>query len=230
MNAREGSKLNAMRTRVAIVSPSGIHAAGPVAAVFAELWPEAEPINVIDESLYADYVATRVIDASIAQRLDKLLHYVELTGAKAAVFTGSVFGAIVEKSRADMTIPVLCSYEAMIEAAFEAGSRLAVFTTSPFSMPEISKDIARYAERHGRTYTQKSRVLDDARIAFRERGSIEEHYRLIAQAADAATDCDCVMLGQTSMDPAFRMITPVAARPVLSPLRTTVLKMRRMLA
>ena len=219
-----------MTTRVAIVSPSGIHAAGPVAAAFAELWPEAEPINVIDESLYADYVTTRVIDQSIANRLDRLLHYVELTGAKAAVFTGSVFGAIVEKSRADMAIPVLCSYEAMIEAAFAAGSRFAVFTTSPFSMPEISKDIARYADRHGKTYTQASKVLDDARIAFREHGSIEEHYRLIAQAADAATDYDCVMLGQTSMDPAYPLVTPVPGRPVLTPLRTTVLKMKQMLA
>jgi Asp/Glu/hydantoin racemase len=218
-----------MGARVAIVSPSGIHAAGPVAAVFAELWPEAEPINVIDESLYADYVATRVIDASIAQRLDKLLHYVELTGAKAAVFTGSVFGAIVETSRADMKIPVLCSYEAMIEAAFEAGSRFSVFTTSPFSMPEISKDIARYAERHGKTYTQDSKVLDDARIAFRERGDITEHYRLIARAADAAIDCDAVLLGQASMDPAYALARPVAGRPVLTPLRTTVLKMKRML-
>src|SRR5688572_30368939 len=103
-----------MKTRVAVVSPSGLHAVGPVAETFGELWPEAEPINIIDESLYADYIATRVIDASIAERLDRLLHYAELTGAKAAVFTGSVFGAIVEKARADMKIPVLASYEAMI--------------------------------------------------------------------------------------------------------------------
>lgn len=218
-----------MTVRVAIVSPSGLHSAGPVAAAFKELWPQAEPINIIDESLYADYISTRVIDASIASRLDKLLHYVELTGAKAAVFTGSVFGAIVEKARADMKIPVLCSYEAMIEAAFAAGPRLAVLTTSPFSMPEITNDIRRYAERTGKTYTLQSKVLDDARIAFREKGSIQEHFRLIAQAARGYTECDSVMLGQTSMGPAYDLIEPVPGRPVFTPLRTTVLKMKELL-
>jgi Asp/Glu/hydantoin racemase len=218
-----------MKRRVAIVSPSGLHAAGPVADAFNELWPEAEPVNIIDESLYADYIATRVIDDKIRDRLDKLLHYVELTGAEAAVFTGSVFGAIVEKSRADMKIPVLASYEAMIEAAFAAGSRLAVVTTSPFSMPEITKDIARYAEQRGKRYTLQSKVLDDARIAFRERGDIDEHFRLIAKAADGYIDCDCVMLGQTSMGPAYDLIKPMPNRPVLTPLRTTVMKMRELL-
>ena len=214
------------RTRVAIVSPSGLHSVGPVAAAFGELWPQAEPVNIIDESLYADYIATRVIDDTIASRLDTLLHYAPLTGAKAAVFTGSVFGPIVEKARADIPIPVLCSYEAMIEAAFAAGPRLVVLTTSPFSMPEITRDIARYGERTGKPYTLESKVLDDARIAFRERGSIEEHFRLIAAAVEHYRDCDAVMLGQTSMGPAYELITPVPGRPVLTPLRTTVLKMK----
>ena len=218
-----------MKRRVAIVSPSGLHAVGPVAAAFGELWPEAEPINVIDESLYADYIATRVIDDTIARRLDALLHYVEMTGAEAAVFTGSVFGAIVEKSRADMKIPVLASYEAMIEAAFEAGSRLAVVTTSPFSMPEITNDIRRYADRRGLSYTLQSKVLDDARISFREGGDIQKHFRLIAKAAENYADCDCLMLGQTSMGPAYDLIPPMPGRPVLTPLRTTVLKMKRLL-
>jgi Asp/Glu/hydantoin racemase len=218
-----------MKRRVAIVSPSSLHAAGPVAAAFDRLWPEAEPINVIDESLYADYIATRVIDASIADRLTGLLHYVELTRAEAAVFTGSVFGAIVEKTRESMTIPVLTSYEAMIEAAFKAGPRLAVVTTSPFSMPEITRDIERYAARHGKSYTLQSKVLDDARIAFREKGDIEEHFRLIASAADDFENCDSLMLGQTSMGPATELIAPLAQRPVLTPLHTTVLKMKSLL-
>ena len=218
-----------MKRRVAIVSPSGLASAGPVAAVFGELWPEADAINIVDESLYADYSATRIIDESLARRLDALLHYAELTGAEAAVFTGSVFGAIVESARRDMKIPVLASYEAMIEAAFEAGPRLAVLTTSPFAMRSITEDIGRYGKRQGKTYTLTSRVLDDAGIAFRQDGDIQQHYRLIAQAARDCTDCDCVMLGQTSMDPAFGLVEPIAGRPVLTPLRTTVLKMRRML-
>ncbi|HET9902616.1 MAG TPA: aspartate/glutamate racemase family protein [Xanthobacteraceae bacterium] len=216
--------------RVAIISPSALASAGPVPAVFQELWPEADPINIIDESLYADYAKTRVIDAALVRRLDSLLRHSELSGARIAVFTGSVFGAIVEATRRTMRIPVLASYEAMIEAAFASGSRLCVLTTSPYSMANITEDIARYAERHGKAYTQTSRVLDAARIAFREKGDIREHFRLIAGAVAECRDCDAVLLGQTSMDPAYALIPPVPGRPVLTPLRTTVLKMRRMLS
>ena len=218
-----------MTHRIAIVSPSNLAAAGPVAAAFGELWPAADVVNVVDESLYADYVATRVIDDGLVRRLDLLLHYSETTGAHAALFTGSVFGAIVEKARASMAIPVLASYEAMIEAAFAAGPRLAVVTTSLYSMPAITADIGRYAAQHGLTYTLQSRVLDEAREAFRRDGDIKKHFALIAEAAGEFTDCDSLMLGQTSMDPAFALIAPLAHRPVLTPLRTTVLKLRKML-
>jgi Asp/Glu/hydantoin racemase len=216
------------KTRVAIISPSAIASAGPVTPVFKELWPEADPINIMDESLYADYATTRVIDDALVRRLDSLLRHSELSGAKAAVFTGSVFGAIVEETRKTMSIPVLASYEAMIEAAFAAGPRLVVMTTSPYSMTNISADIERYAKQHGRTYTQDSRVLDDARIAFRENGDIKEHFRLIAEAT-RGVDCDAILLGQTSMDPAYNLVAHVPGRPVLTPLRTTVMKMRQLL-
>jgi len=216
------------KTRVAIISPSAIASSGPVGPVFRELWPEADPINIMDESLYADYAHTRVIDDALVKRLDSLLRHSELSGARAAVFTGSVFGAIVEETRKTMSIPVLASYEAMIEAAFAAGPRLVVMTTSPYSMTNISADIARYARQHGRTYTQDSRVLDDARVAFRRNGDIREHFRLIAEAT-RGVECDAILLGQTSMDPAYDLVAHVAGRPVLTPLRTTVMKMRALL-
>lgn len=218
-----------MTHRIAIVSPSALASAGPAAAAFGDLWPQADVINVIDESLYADYVATRVIDEALSRRLELLLHYSETTGAHAALFTGSVFGAVVEKARASMAIPVLTSYEAMIKAAFAAGSRLAVVTTSLYTMPVITEDIRRYAEQHGHSYTLASRVLDDARDAFRRDGDIKKHFALIAEAAHDFTDCDSLMLGQTSMDPAFALIAPMPNRPVLTPLRCAVLKLRKML-
>jgi Asp/Glu/hydantoin racemase len=216
------------KTRVAIISPSAIASSGPVTPVFKELWPEAEPINIMDESLYADYASTRVIDDALVKRLDSLLRHSELSGAKAAVFTGSVFGAIVEETRKTMKIPVLASYEAMIEAAFAAGPRLVVMTTSPYSMANITDDIARYAKQHGKSYSLDPRVLDDARIAFRDNGDIKEHFRLIAKATEGV-DCDAILLGQTSMDPAYNLAPKVPGRPVLTPLRTTVAKMRHML-
>ena len=217
------------KTRVAVIAPSTVASSGPVAEVFEEVWPEADPVNIVDDSLYADYSASRVIDAGLVRRLDSLLRHSELSGAKAAVFTGSVFGAVVEETRKTMAIPVLASYEAMIEAAFEAGRHFCVLTTSPFAMKNLTEDIERYATRNGLKYTQESKVLDEARIAFREKGDIGEHFRLIAAATERMLEFDAVLLGQTSMDTAFRIARPHPGRPILTPLRTTALKLRTMI-
>ena len=43
------------KPRIGVVSPTEV-AFPTVSAAFAELWPEAEPVCVLDQSLYADFI------------------------------------------------------------------------------------------------------------------------------------------------------------------------------
>ncbi|MBO21069.1 MAG: hypothetical protein CMM26_01625, partial [Rhodospirillaceae bacterium] len=93
----------------------------------------------------------------------------------------------------------------------------------------LSGDIERYAAANGLEYTVTDKV---AKGAFQTLlgGDRDAHDDIIVAAAETATDCDSLLLGQFSMGLVHRKITPVAGRPVLTAPHTAVAKMRVLLA
>ena len=216
------------KTRIGIVSPMAI-ASEAVTAAFAELWPEAEPINLLDESLYADFAGGKGVTDETYRRVATLLQYSQDCGAKGIVFTGSVFGRTVEAGRENLSVPVLTSHEAMIEEAFKCGSRFGILTTAAGSLRCLADDIERHAQVNGLSYTLTDHIEDAARPVILA-GDFERHDQMVAAAADKMTDCDCLLLGQFSMDQAAKKFADVPGRPVLTPPRTAVEKLKRLLA
>ncbi len=196
--------------RIGVVSPMAI-ASDVVGEAFAELWPEAEIVNLLDESLYADFAGKEITDETY-RRIAVLLQYSQDSGAQAIVFTGSVFGRPVEAGRANLSVPVLSAHEAMIEAAFERGSRFGILTTAAGSLRCLADDIERYANANGLSYTLTDHIEDAARPVILA-GDIERHDEMVAAAAAKMTDCDCLMLGQFSMETSAKKLpTCPAAR------------------
>jgi Asp/Glu/hydantoin racemase len=214
-------------TRIGIVSPMAI-ASEAVTAAFAELWPEAEAINLLDESLYADFAGGKGVTDETYRRVATLLQYSQDCGADGIVFTGSVFGRTVEAGRENLSVPVLTSHEAMIEAAFKCGSRFGILTTAAGSLRCLAEDIERYAQANGLDYTITDHIEDAARPVILA-GDVERHDQMVAAAADKMTDCDCLLLGQFSMDQAVKKFADVPGRPVFTPPRTAVEKLKRLL-
>ncbi len=213
--------------RIGVVSPMAL-ATDTMGVAFAELWPEAEVINLLDESLYADFAGGQGVTEETYRRVAILLQYSQDSGAQGIVFTGSVFGRVVEAGRENLTVPVLTSHEAMIEAAFECGSRFGILTTVAGSLRCLADDIERHAQVNGLSYTMTDHIEDAARPVILA-GDIERHDEMVAAAAAKMTDCDCLMLGQFSMDTAAEKFADVPGRPVLTPPRTAVLKLKRLL-
>lgn len=214
--------------RIGVVSPMAI-ARDIVAPAFGELWPEAEVINLIDESLYADFAGGKKVTEETYRRVAALLQYSQDSGAQGIIFTGSVFGRAVEAGRENLSVPVLTSHEAMIEAAFGCGSRFGILTTVSGSLRCLADDIERYAQQKGLSYTMTDHIEDAARPVILA-GDVERHDDMVAAAAAKMTDCDCLLLGQFSMDTAAKKIADVPGRPVLTPPSTAVLKLKRLLA
>ena len=212
--------------RIGVVSPMAL-ANDTVGEAFAELWPEAEIINLLDESLYADFAGKEITDETY-RRIALLLQYSQDSGAQGIVFTGSVFGRPVEAGREMLSVPVLTCHEAMIEEAFKCGSRLAILTTAAGSLRCLADDIERYAQANGLSYTITDHIEDAARPVILA-GDIERHDEMVADAAAKMTDCDCLMLGQFTMAPAAKKIADVPGRPVLTAPHTAVAKLKRLL-
>lgn len=221
------------RTRIGVISPTEV-AFPTVKQAFAEIWPEAQPICVLDDSLYADFIND---DFSIPDpmpedayaRIAELLRYSVRTGADAVIFCGSVFGRLVEAGREGMDVPVLTSYEGMIETAFTQGNRFGILATAQGTIGCLSDDIERYASARGLTYSIASDVVPGA-FDLVVAGDREGHDRLIVEAAARMTDVDALMMGQFSMGLVPKKIAPVEGRPVLTAPHTAVAKLKGMLA
>jgi hypothetical protein len=200
----------------------------PVEAAFAEVWPEAEVLGLCDESLYADFARWGYETPEIARRVAALLDHSARTGADGILFAGSLFSKSVEAARAAMGIPVLTAYEAMIEAAFAAGTCLGLLATVENTITALERDVARYAEEQGISFTLESRFVKGAMDGLRA-GDQSHHDGLIAATAATLEDCQALMLAQHTMGPARRLVNHVPGRRILTSPDAAALKLKRLI-
>ncbi len=220
-------------TRIGVVSPTEV-AFPTVRAAFAELWPEAEIACQLDQSLYLDFINDDMtvpdpMPEAAYDRIASVLRYSRDCRVDGIIFCGSVFGRLVEAGREALDVPVLTSYEGMIEAAFANGPRMGLLATTRGTIDCLSGDIERYAAAQGLGYTVTDRVAEGAFQTLLD-GDRDGHDDIVVAAAETVTDCDSLLLGQFSMGLVPQKITPVAGRPVLTAPHTAVAKLRTLLA
>ena len=91
---------------------------GPINAALQRDWPEAERMNLLDDSLSADLARAGALDARMTRRFHALADYAVSTGAHALLFTCSAFGPCIDAVAVRLQrLPVLKPNEAMIDEA-----------------------------------------------------------------------------------------------------------------
>lgn len=198
------------------------HSPPPIEAAFAELWPEARLMNLLDDSLAADLARDGRLTGAMTQRFLDLGAYAKRTGADGILFTCSAFGPCIEAvQRALAPTPVLKPNEAMIEEARALGGKiglLASFAPTLASMPPEFPD--------GLHIVPK---LAEGALAALDRGDAAEHDRLAVLAALELRDCDAIALAQFSLARAAPGIAAATGKPVLTTPGSAVRKLRGML-
>src|SRR3954464_1753964 len=115
------------------------HSIVPIEASFAKLWPDAQLMNLLDDSLSADLARDGALTDAMTERFLSLGRYAAGTGADAILFTCSAFGPCIDAvAREHAPMPVLKPNEAMVEQAAARGRRiglLASFAPTLDSMP-----------------------------------------------------------------------------------------------
>jgi Asp/Glu/hydantoin racemase len=197
----------------------------PANRAFAGLWPEAARFNLMDDSLAPDLAAAGTITPAITQRFLDLADYAAGTGARGILFTCSAFGASIDACKKALSIPVLKPNEAALEAAVQAGPRIALLATFGPTVPSMTAEVEVMAKSRGVVPTILTRVVDGA-LAALKRGDAAEHDRLIAEAAAAFNAVDALVLAQFSMARAAAAIPKVKGRTVITTPESAVLKLR----
>lgn len=199
------------------------HSPPPIEAALARLWPEARPMNLLDDSLSADLARDGALTPDMTERFQTLADYAVGTGARGILFTCSAFGPCIEAVAArHATLPVLKPNEAMIEEAAATGRRIGLLATFAPTLDSMPPEFPSGVE--------VVPCLAEGALAALDAGDTAAHDRLAAEAARNLAGCDAIALAQFSLARAAPAVAAATGLPVLTTPDSAVRKLRRLLA
>ena len=198
----------------------------PIEDAFARHWPEAERLNLLDDSLPAARTRTPGPDDRLRERFVALSRYAELAGADGILYTCSAFGPEIEAARLAVTLPTLKPNEAMFDAALEIGTRVGLLATFPPSIAPMQQELVGTARLRSLEIDVQVGLATGAFEAL-QRGDGELHDELVLGAARRFSGIDVLLLAQFSMARAAQRLGSRIDVPVLSSPDSAVRLLRR---
>lgn len=210
--------------RIALVHALA-HSVAPINDAMTLSWPEAERVNLLDDSLSSDLAKGRG-GSPMEARFLSLAAYAIGSGADAILFTCSAFGTYIEAVQQRWpAVPVLKPNEAMIvEAVAAAAARpiglLASFAPTARSMP-----------REFPAGTSLEVELAASALEALDAGDLEGHDRAALRSAQALVErgCAVVALAQFSLARAAPLLRQSLGVPVLTTVDSAIAALRRRL-
>ncbi len=204
---------------------SVIPAIAAVESALREHWPEAQAASLYDESLYIDLAPDRSLTPAHFDRIARLLRYSAGCGADAILVTGSLFGPAVVAARDELDIPVLTSFDGLIDRAFALGNNFTMLATDPGTNRMLAAELNRRAEADGRAVSFEAHHIPGATECLSQ-GDQAGHDRLVVEQAERAAPGDAILLGQFSMGPTRSLVQARVDCPVLDAAEAAVHKLK----
>ena len=198
------------------------HSIAPINEAFAQMWPEAVRVNLLDDSLSADLAANDgVLDEAMHRRFEALADYAVSCGADGILFTCSAFGSCIERvARKHTKLPVLKPNEAMISEAVKATAEsdqsiglIASFAPTLVSMPPEFPS----------TSMLHTELVEDAMHALNAGNGAAHDVSVVAAAMRLkARGAGVIALAQFSMARAASAVAQATGLPVLTTPSTAI--------
>ena len=196
--------------------------------LFAEIIPEAQVMNIIDDSLLAEVSAAGHITPGIVSRMCKYFDNAQALGADLIFNQCSSVGEAAAIAARTVSVPVLRIDEAMAEQAVSLGSRIGVVATVGSTVSPSCQLIRDKAAAAGRQVEVVPYLVDGALDVLMREGK-ERHNALVLETVRRCErECDVVVLAQASMI----VLLPLLAefkKPVLTSPEAGVRKARALL-
>lgn len=215
------------RPRIGLVHATPI-AIDPIRIAFEAAWPEAERVNILEDSLSPDREREGAITDELTERIVALSKYAHMIGCDAVLFTCSSFGTAIERAASMLDIPVLKPNEAMFEEAIRSGGRTAMLYTFPPARAGMEAEFRDEASRVSPSAEIESFLVEGAIDAVRA-GDEATHNRLVAEAAAKLEGFDAITLAHFSTARARGAVQAATPIPVLTSPDAAVAKLRRLL-
>lgn len=216
-----------MPSRIVLLHATPV-AMAPIQSAFAERWPDAETVNLLDDGLSLDRGREPgAISGAMVERFVRFGRYGHDMGADGILITCSAFGPAIDRLIETVPVPVLKPNEAMFRAAIARGQRIGMLATFGPSIGTMTDEFEAFVAETGSRARLRTVLVEDA-MAHLRAGDAETHNRLIAARAPELADCDAIMLAHFSTSRAAEAVRAVVDVPVLTAPHAAVDRMRQM--
>lgn len=201
----------------------------PVATAMANLWPEAEAVNLLDDGLTIDRAKDGPeLSEELIERFVEFGRHAQRIGADGILITCSAFGPAIDRMQAELPLPVLRPNEAMFRDAIAAGGRIGMLATFAPAVPTMETEFHKFTADVGASATLDTIVVPDA-IDVLRRGDAERHNTLVAALAPRFAHHDAVMLAHFSTSRAAERVRGEIEVPVFTAPEAAVVRMKQLL-
>ena len=186
----------------------------PVRLAFGEEFPEAEVINVLDETLLIDF--DDQLTPPLRQRMSNLIGYCRDNQADAIGLACSVYAPVVDTEKELIDVPLVSSYGPVMADAVAAGKRVGLIASVQATLSDAEYYLRLAAEAAGVPVEPKLCLAEDLVAVMRAEGQAGLERRLEEEVLKLASEVDVVLLGQFSFAAALSHLEKVSPVPVLS--------------
>lgn len=168
--------------------------------LFAEILPEAQLTNIVDDSLLREVMANGGITPGIVKRMCSYVQMLEVSGVDAIFNQCSSVGEAFDIAVQQTDLPVLKVDRPMAEEAVKKGSKIAVVATVASTLTPSTNLVRKAAEDAGKEVKVQSVLVDGALDILMKENNREKHNSLVKEKIEAIQDdVDVIVLAQGSM-------------------------------
>lgn len=198
-------------------------------AQFREQLPEAEMINIIDDSLLEEALANGAVTPAIISRMCDYYQNLQELGCVCALNQCSSVGEASDIAGRTVSMPIFKIDRPMARKAAELGEKIAVIATACSTVEPSSRLVESEAARLGRRVQVDRCFVEGAYECLLKTGDKQKHNEMVvAKVEEAAKDHDVIVLAQGSMYHLMPLLSHIQV-PVLTSLETGVAQLREYL-
>jgi len=169
-------------------------------ALFAEIVPEVEMINIIDDSLLKEVLANGGPTAAVIRRICNYAQELERLGCDIILNQCSSVGEVSEIAQKLISIPYVKVDEPMAVEAVNLGKRVGVVATAHTTLGPSARLVESVAKRLGKETVVNRCYADGAYDALLIEKNKAKHDKILMDTIDkACAENDVVCLAQGSM-------------------------------
>ena len=172
----------------------------PLRTSFSRLMPEAQLIEIVNQSLFELSNRPEGTDAFARRVFARVVFEAADAGAEGILIACNAYTSFVPMLEGFLDIPIIAVDRPMLERAVNDGTKIGVIATNPAGGPSAQAQMEIISKQFGKKPEFAVEIVEEA-LKVLKAGDTDRHDMLIAAAGRRLVDkgCDVIVLAQISM-------------------------------